>query len=101
MPWFLGAVVSDGILAPALLMYGLVVTPGSSASLLLNLEAVFTALLAWFVFRQNFDRRIFAAMVCIVFGSLLLSWQQAPQAGGAVGILAICGPVCVGRLITI
>ena len=43
---------------PLLLMWGLAQTPASSASLLLNLEAVFTALLAWFVFKENFDRRI-------------------------------------------
>lgn len=63
LPWFMGAVVAGGILGPALLMYGLTSTPGSSASLLLNLEGVLTALLAWFVFQENFDRRIFWGMV--------------------------------------
>jgi len=47
------------VFASILLMFGLKVTPASSASLLLNLEGVFSALLAWFVFRENFDWRIF------------------------------------------
>jgi EamA-like transporter family len=55
VPWLAGAVVAGGILGPVLLMSGLLSTPASAASLLLNLEGVFTALLAWFVFRENFD----------------------------------------------
>lgn len=46
-------------------MVGLPLTPASSASLLLNMEGVLTALLAWFVFKENFDKRIFAGMVLI------------------------------------
>ncbi|NPU93301.1 MAG: EamA family transporter [Gammaproteobacteria bacterium] len=91
IPWFAGAVFFGGVVGPALLMFGLVYTPGSSAALLLNLEGVFTALLAWFVFRENFDRRIFLGMVSIVAGSVLLSWQQAPEPGGAWSALAIVG----------
>src|SRR5712672_3548185 len=57
-----GAVICGGILAPVLLMVGLRRTPASTSSLLLNLEGVLTAGLAWFVFRENFDRRIMAGM---------------------------------------
>lgn len=89
VPWFAGAVFFGGIVGPALLMIGLMFTPGSSAALLLNLEGVFTALLAWFVFRENFDRRIFLGMISIVIGSVLLSWEQSPEPGGAWGSLAI------------
>jgi drug/metabolite transporter (DMT)-like permease len=89
LPWFGGAVFFGGVLGPSLLMYGLIHTPGSTAALLLNLEGVFTALLAWFVFRENFDRRIFWGMVSILSGSLLLSWGRAPTSGGLLGILAI------------
>jgi len=56
-PWLLGAVVSGGVLAPVLLMWGLTQTSAADASLLLNLEAVLTAVLAWVVFRENADRR--------------------------------------------
>jgi EamA-like transporter family. len=48
--------------------------PAAGASLLLNLESVLTALLAWFVFRENFDRRIALGMAAIVLGSVVLNW---------------------------
>lgn len=50
--WLAGAVVSGGVIAPVLLMFGLTGMPASGASLLLNAEGVFTALLAWFAFRE-------------------------------------------------
>jgi drug/metabolite transporter (DMT)-like permease len=58
-----------------LLLFGLNLTDASSASLLLNLEAVFTLLLAWIVFHEHVDRRLFLGAVAIVAGALLLSWQ--------------------------
>lgn len=90
-PWLAGAVLAGGILAPVLLMWGLQFTQGSTASLLLNLEGVFTALLAWFVFHENFDRRIALGMLLIVAAGALLSWQQVPIFGAAWGVLAIIG----------
>lgn len=72
--WFLGAVAAGGVVAPVLLMFGLTGMPASGASLLLNAEGVFTALLAWFVFRENFDRRIALGMLVIVAGAVVLSW---------------------------
>lgn len=49
-PWLLGAVAFGGMLGPILLMFGLTRTAGTTASLLLNVEAVLTALLAWVIF---------------------------------------------------
>lgn len=57
------------------------------------MEGVLTALLAWFVFKENFDRRIFLGMVAIVAGGVLLSWEQCPAIGvpwGALAIVAAC-----------
>jgi drug/metabolite transporter (DMT)-like permease len=62
-------------------MFGLGLTSASSASLLLNLEGVLTALLAWFVFKENFDRRIFVGMIAILGGGILLSWQPQRELG--------------------
>ena len=70
-PWFIGAIVFGGVLGPVSLMFGLTLTSGTTASLLLNLEAVLTALMAWVVFRENADRRIVAGMVAIVAGGVL------------------------------
>ena len=71
--WFVAAVGFGGVLGPVLLMRGLAGMQASGAALLLNAESVFTALLAWFVFRENFDRRIALGMLAIVAGAVLLS----------------------------
>ena len=93
LPWLAGAILAGGVVAPILLMQGLAVTPASSASLLLNLEGVLTALLAWFVFKENFDQRIILGMAAILLGGVLLSWQSRPELGvpwGAIGIVGAC-----------
>jgi drug/metabolite transporter (DMT)-like permease len=104
LPWLAGAIVAGGIAGPVLLMFGLALTPASSASLLLNLESVFSALLAWFVFKENFDRRILLGMALIVLaGVLLLSLEQAPEGGlpwGALAIVAACGCWAVDNNLT-
>jgi drug/metabolite transporter (DMT)-like permease len=89
--WFSGAVLSGGVIGPVLLMAGLTSTPASSASLLLNLEGVLTAVLAWFVFHENFDRRIAVGMLAIACGAAVLSWQGSLSFGDAMGPLAIIG----------
>jgi drug/metabolite transporter (DMT)-like permease len=93
-PWLTGAIVLGGIVGPLLLMTGLSRTDASAASLLLTLEGVATAMLAWFVFHENFDRRILAGMICIVAGALMLSWSGKPTLAGMLGPLAIAG-ACV------
>ena len=87
--WLAGAVIAGGIIAPALLMWGLVNMPASGASLLLNAEGVMTALIAWFVFRENFDRRIALGMALIVAGALVLSWPEDMRFGSLLPSLAV------------
>jgi len=89
LPWLAGAIAAGGIAGPALLMYGLTRTDGSSASLLLNLEAVFTVAIAWIVFRENVDRRVFLGMAAILAGGVVVSWDEMPRAGGLAGPLLI------------
>jgi drug/metabolite transporter (DMT)-like permease len=91
IPWLAGAILFGGALGPLLLMIGLTRTPASGASLLLNLEGVFTALLAWFVFRENFDRGIALGMLAIVAGGIALSWEGRLSWGGMIGPLAVAG----------
>jgi drug/metabolite transporter (DMT)-like permease len=89
-PWFLGAIAAGGVIGPVLLMYGLTRTSAANASLLLNLEAVFTALLAWIVFRENADRRVVLGIAFIVAGGVILAWSPgALLPGAARGALAI------------
>lgn len=89
--WFSGAVVAGGIVGPVLLMLGLSGMPASGASLLLNAEGVFTALLAWFVFKENFDRRIALGMGAIVAGAIVLSWPGEARFSGIWPALAVLG----------
>jgi len=69
------AIVAGGVVGPVLLMNGLAAMPAAGASLLLNAEGVFTALLAWFVFRENVDRRIAIGLFAIAAGAALISWS--------------------------
>ena len=91
LPWLTGAILAGGVVGPALLMYGLTRTDGATASLLLNLEAVLTASIAWIVFRESVDRRVFLGMVAIVAGGVVLSWDEMPRGGGLTGPLLIAG----------
>jgi len=81
--WLAGAVVSGGVIGPVLLMWGLAAADAAAASLLLNAEGVLTALIAWFVFRENVDRRIALGMICIVAGAVVLGWPQGMASGQA------------------
>jgi len=90
--WLIGAIAFGGVLGPILLMYGLTRTAGATASLLLNLEAVLTALIAWIVFRENADRRIVLGMGLIVAGAVVLAWPTAGAiAGETAGVVAVAG----------
>ncbi|MDT8398469.1 MAG: EamA family transporter [Pseudomonadales bacterium] len=93
-PWLLGAILFGGVFGPVLLLFGLISTPGSTAALLLNLETVLTALIAWVAFRENADRRIVLGMVAIVAGGVLLSWpsdtSRATPWLGPLAIAAAC-----------
>jgi drug/metabolite transporter (DMT)-like permease len=92
-PWIAAAIAAGGVAGPILLMQGLARSDASSASLLLNLEAVLTAVIAWTAFRENVDRRIFIGMLAIIAGGVLLSADAAPRTeglGGALLIAAAC-----------
>ena len=89
--WFAAAILAGGMIAPVLLMLGLLAMPASGASLLLNMEGVFTALLAWFVFKENFDRRIALGMAFIIAGALVLGWPTEIRFSGIWPALAILG----------
>lgn len=86
-----GAIVFGGMLGPVLLMVGLTALPATGASLLLNAEGVFTALIAWFVFRENVDRFVALGMLAIVAGAVVLSIPVGVQLGSLWPSLAVLG----------
>nr|RZI34797.1 hypothetical protein BJQ95_02851 [Cryobacterium sp. SO1] len=91
VPPLVGAVLFGGVAGPVLLMLGLSNMPASGASLLLNAEGVFTAALAWFVFKENFDRRIALGMLAIVGGAVVLSIPSGANFGSPWPSMAILG----------
>jgi drug/metabolite transporter (DMT)-like permease len=94
LPWLAGAIIAGGIVGPVLLMIGLTRTDAAAASLLLTLESVATVLMAWFLFHENFERRIVLGMGCLVAGVAILSWSGQPTLSSIIGPLAIIG-ACV------
>jgi drug/metabolite transporter (DMT)-like permease len=93
--WLTGAIVSGGMIAPVLLMHGLTETSASSASLLLNLEAVFTALIGWIIFRENAGTRIVLGMMFIVAGGVVLVWPQGYANQGTLRGSIIIAAACL------
>ena len=89
--WLGGAILCGGVLAPPLQLLGIQRTPGSTASLLLNLESVFTALLAWIAFGEHVNRRTALGMLLITCGGIALSWTGAVERRGLLGGAAIAG----------
>jgi drug/metabolite transporter (DMT)-like permease len=89
--WLGGATLAGGVVGPLLLMAGLSGMPASGASLLLNAEGVFTAVLAWVAFRENFDRRIALGMALIAAGAVVVSWPGEVSFAGMWPALAVLG----------
>ena len=79
-PWMGGAIVAGGVIGPVLLMFALARGPASQSALLLNLEGVLTAAVAWVVFREAFHARIVVGMLAITAGAVVLTWN------GSVGL---------------
>jgi drug/metabolite transporter (DMT)-like permease len=91
MPWLAGAIALGGVVGPLLLMLGLARSDASAASLLLTFEGAATALIAWLLFNENYERRLALGMGLLVAGAMVLAWQGAPTVASILGALAIVG----------
>lgn len=76
-------------------MAGLAHTEASTASLLLNLEAVLTAVIAWVVFHENADRRIVLGMALIVAGGVALAIPDTSQTTTGLTGPALIASACL------
>lgn len=83
------AVVLGGAVGPVLLAAGLAHAPAATASLLLNLELVFTTVLAFFVFKEHIGPRVATGTALVVVAGVVLGWSGA--AGLRWGVLLIAG----------
>jgi drug/metabolite transporter (DMT)-like permease len=91
VPWLGAAILAGGVCGPVLLMFGLTSTPASQTALLLNLESVLTLVIAWVVFKENVDLRLFIGAVAIVAGAVVLSWPGELTGELGWGPLLIAG----------
>ena len=93
MPRLLAMAAFGGVIGPVALAWGLQRTSGTSASLMLTLEALFTAVLAWRLYRETMDGRVWTAMALLLAGGMVLVLDQGLPAGpgGAQlwGLLAV------------
>jgi len=97
LPWLAGAVLAGGIIAPISMMTGLTLISGFSASLLLNLEGLATAMIAVFLFKENAGKRLWPALVCMTIAGILLTWDPGQGKFNIVGpLLIIFAVVCWG-----
>jgi drug/metabolite transporter (DMT)-like permease len=94
-PWLALTTLVGGIIAPALLMLGLARADAASASLLLNLEVVFTAALAWLVFREPANSRVVWGLAAIFTGGLILVWPAGFSASHDWSALALIVAACL------
>lgn len=90
MPRLLAMAATGAVIGPVALAWGLQRTSGASASLMLTLEALFTAVLAWRCYGEAMDRRVAAAMLLLLAGGALLVLEQ-----GLAGQVQLLGLLAV------
>ncbi len=89
LPLLATVVVAGGVAGPLLLLVGLERTSATAAALLLNLEAVFTTLLAVTLFHEWIGRRGLAALAVVVAGCALSTWAAGGATRSWLGPLAV------------
>jgi drug/metabolite transporter (DMT)-like permease len=95
--WLAGAIIAGGILAPICLLLGLSKISGYSASLLLNLEGVATAMIAVLIFKENAGWIIWLALASMTLAGVLLSWDPGQGRFALSGsLLILASIICWG-----
>ncbi len=87
VPRLITIAIVGGAIAPTLLAWGLQHAGATTGSLLLNLEAVFTVLLARVIFHESIGRRVAVAVACMAAGGAALTLDSS--IAGDLGILAV------------
>jgi drug/metabolite transporter (DMT)-like permease len=89
-PRLLAMAAAGAVIGPVALAWGLQRTSATSASLMLALEAVFTAVLAWRMYHETMDRQVWTAMLLLLVGGIVLILNQGRVDGAGVwGLLAV------------
>jgi len=93
--WLAGAVLSGGIVAPVLLLWGLAGSGAAATSLLLNFEAVITALVAAALFHEVVGARIWLATLVMLAAGFVLAYDPGAPLALSAHSLAIVA-ACIG-----
>ena len=92
LPRILAVAVAGAAIAPICLAWGLSRAGATAGSLVLNLEAVLTVLLAWLIYREPLGRRVIVAIAIMTgAGGLLAVDASSRSTGGLLGALAVVG----------
>ncbi len=95
--WLFGAILSGGIIAPICLMFGLNQISGFTTSLLLNLEGIFTAIIAVIFFKENAGKRLWLALLCMTAAGVFLAWDPSQGKFNLIGpLLVTISMICWG-----
>lgn len=70
-----GWLLAGSVFGPSLYFIGLQLTSGVEGVLLINTEAVFTALLAFLLFKEKLTGKTFWASLLILLGAVWVSWS--------------------------
>jgi drug/metabolite transporter (DMT)-like permease len=87
--WLTGAIIAGGIVAPISMIFGLQMISGFSASLFLNLEGIFTVVIAAVVFKENSGKRLWLAAACMTIAGIVLAWDTDRSRFSIAGPLLI------------
>lgn len=89
-PWAtVGWLMAGSIIGPSLYFVGLQLTSGVQGVLLINTEAVFTAVLAFVFFREALTRKTLWSSLAILGGAVWLSWSGSVLSAHTLGNLLI------------
>ena len=90
LPRLLAMAGFGAVVGPVALAWGLQHTSGTSASLMLTLEALFTAVLAWRLYHEAIGARVWMAMALLLSGAAVLVLDQGRSGGAQLwGLLAV------------
>lgn len=105
--WFASSLLLGGIAAPFFIVWGIEHASGTTAALLLNLEAAFTSLIAWHFAKEHVSRRMVLGIAALTAGGVLLSGHEVggaeyrPLADLAIAATCLCWAIdnnCTARL---
>ena len=96
LPYVLGMIILD-IIAPILLMFGILESASANATLLNNFEIVCTSLIALFIFKEAISKRMWIAISLITISSFILSFEDIVTFKFSLGaILVLLATICWG-----